>query len=179
PPPSFPNDVTVDTWLDKHLSSLTTLLKAHTPLKRPTARSKPWWSKELTHLRQNFHRTARTHRRDPSPSSLSETRTTKGAYFKAIKSAKAAHWKAFPSTVHPPTPPLPPHPPPPLLALRSHPPSPQRANGLVRPTPGRPDYPSLRSYRIRVRLDTVPRLLERILATRLPLRARTVGALDP
>src|SRR5207302_1466634 len=85
PPPSFPNDVTVDAWLDKHLTSLTTLLKAHTPLKRPTSRSKPWWSKELTHLRQNFHRTTRAHRRDPSPSSLSEARTTKRVYFKAIK----------------------------------------------------------------------------------------------
>src|SRR5207302_2838474 len=67
--------------------------------KRPTSRSKPWWTKELTHLRQNFHRTARAHRRDPSPSSLSEARTTKRVYFKAIKRAKAEHWKAFLSKV--------------------------------------------------------------------------------
>src|SRR5207253_1580885 len=99
PPPSYPNDVTVDAWLDTHLTSLTTLLKAHTPLKRPTSRSKPWWSRELTHLRQNFHRAARVHRREHSPSSLSEARATRNTYLKAIKKAKAEHWKAFLSRV--------------------------------------------------------------------------------
>src|SRR5437588_466770 len=98
-PPAYPNDATVDTWLDTHLSSLTTLLKVHTPRKRPTPRSKPWWSKELTHLRQNFHRTARAHRRDPSPTSLTDARTFKWHYFKAIQKVKAEHWKTFLSRV--------------------------------------------------------------------------------
>src|SRR5437588_5133072 len=75
------------------------ILTIRDALKRPTSRSKPWWSKELTHLRQNFHRTARAHRRGPSPSSLSEARTTKRLYFKAIQRAKAEHWKAFLSKV--------------------------------------------------------------------------------
>src|SRR5437588_9588158 len=68
-------------------------------MKRPTPQPKPWWSKELTHLCQNFHRTARTHRRDPSPTSLSEARTSKRSYFKAIQKAKVEHWKDFLSRV--------------------------------------------------------------------------------
>ena len=45
PPPAYPNNATVDTWLDTHLTSLTTLPKVHTSRKRPTPRSKPWWSR--------------------------------------------------------------------------------------------------------------------------------------
>src|SRR5205807_5766598 len=55
--------------------------------------------KELTHLHQNFHRTTRSHRRSPTPTSLIEARTAKRVYFKKIPKAKAEHWKAFLASV--------------------------------------------------------------------------------
>src|SRR5205807_2176710 len=99
PPLVYPNNVTVDAWLDMHLTFLTMLLKAHTPLKRPIPRSKPWWSKELTYLCQNFHRNTRSYLLEHSPTSLEEAHAAKKIYFQAIQKAKAEYWKAFFSKV--------------------------------------------------------------------------------
>ena len=50
PPPALPTRLFLEAWLDRHLSRLTTLLTSHTPTKRHSYRSKPWWSPLLSLL---------------------------------------------------------------------------------------------------------------------------------
>ena len=50
PPPSLPTRLSLEAWFNRHLSRLTTLLTSHTPTKRPSYRSKPWWSRLLSLL---------------------------------------------------------------------------------------------------------------------------------
>ena len=50
PPPPLPTRLALEAWFDRHLSRLTTLLTSHTPTKRPSYRSKPWWSPLLSLL---------------------------------------------------------------------------------------------------------------------------------
>ena len=54
PPPSLPTRPSLEAWFDRHLSPLTTLLTSHTPTKRPSYRSKPWWSPLLSLLTKEF-----------------------------------------------------------------------------------------------------------------------------
>ena len=65
----------------------------------------------------------------------------------------------------------------PLLAFGYHPSSLKRANRIFLPKPGKADYSSPASFRIIVLLETVSKILERIVATRLSLLGRTVGLL--
>ena len=88
PPPQLPTLLSLEAWFDRHLSTLTSLLTSHTPVKRPSHRSKPWWSRLLTVLRREFHsasRMARTTRLAPDQDAA---RLSKRGYFKAIKAAK-------------------------------------------------------------------------------------------
>src|SRR5205807_1377653 len=55
----------------------------------------------------------------------------------------------------------------------------KQANGIVLSKPGKPDYSSPSSFRIIVLLETVSKILERIIANRLSLLARLVGLLHP
>ena len=41
-PPQLQTLLSLEAWFDGHLSTLTSLLTAHTPVKRPSHRSKPW-----------------------------------------------------------------------------------------------------------------------------------------
>jgi hypothetical protein len=52
------------------------------------------------------------------------------------------------------------------------------ANGIVLPKPGKPDYSSPASFRIIVLLQTISKILERIVATRLSLIARSRGLIN-
>src|SRR5437660_1917308 len=63
----------------------------------------------------------------------------------------------------------------PLLALGYHPSSLKRANCIVLPQPGKADYSSPASFRIIVLLETVSKILERIIAMRLSILTRSVG----
>jgi len=67
----------------------------------------------------------------------------------------------------------------PLLAHGHHPPSLQKANGIVLAKPGKPDYRTPASFRIIVLLETVSKILERLVALRLASSARTLGLLHP
>ena len=49
-PPQLPTLLSLEAWFDRHLSTLTSLLTSHTPVKRPSHRSKPCWSPLLTIL---------------------------------------------------------------------------------------------------------------------------------
>lgn len=66
----------------------------------------------------------------------------------------------------------------PLLLYGFHPPSLKRANGIVLSKPGKPDYSTPASFRVIVLLETVSKILERIVAMRLAPLARTVGLLN-
>ena len=101
PPPLLPTASSLSSWFDRHLTRVTTLLLANTPLKRPSLRSKPWWSATLSHLRQDYHMAMRVHRAEHSPATLSESKARRLVYFKAIKRAKSAHWNAFLSKIGP------------------------------------------------------------------------------
>src|SRR5207237_8055968 len=60
----------------------------------------------------------------------------------------------------------------PLILYGFHPPSLKKANGIVLSKPGKPDYSSPSSFRIIVLLETVSKILERIIANRLSLLSR-------
>ena len=63
----------------------------------------------------------------------------------------------------------------PLLTYGFHPASLKEANGIVLSKPGKPDYTAPSSFRVIVLLQTVSKILERIIASRLSPLARMVG----
>ena len=65
----------------------------------------------------------------------------------------------------------------PLLLFGHHPSSMQMANGVVLDKPGKPSYNSPSSFRIIVILQTISKILERIVASPLSAIARYVGLL--
>src|SRR5205807_9326607 len=67
----------------------------------------------------------------------------------------------------------------PLILYGFHPLSLKKANGVVLSKPGKPDYSSPSSFRIIVLLETVSKILERLIANRLSLLARLVGLIHP
>ena len=95
PPPSLPTRLSLEAWFDRHLSRLTTLLTSHTHTKRPSYRSKPWWSPLLSLLRKEFHSATRTARSSHLPADRATANISKKGYFKAIKAAKAAQWRSL------------------------------------------------------------------------------------
>ena len=95
PPPPLPTRLSLEAWFDRHLSRLTTLLTSHTPTKRPSYRSKPWWSPLLSLLQKEFHSASRKVRSSHLPTDRATANLSKKGYFKAIKAAKAAHWRSL------------------------------------------------------------------------------------
>jgi len=53
------------------------------------------------------------------------------------------------------------------------------SNGIVLDTPGKPSYESSASFRIIILIRTFSKILERIIASRLGLAARSKGLLNP
>ena len=94
-PPPLPTRLSLEAWFDRHLSILTSLLTSHTPVKRRSHRSKPWWSPLLTVLRREFHSASRVARASRLSSDQDAARLSKRGYFKAIKAAKSSHWKSL------------------------------------------------------------------------------------
>ena len=103
PPPSLPTRLSLEPWFDRHLSRLTTLLISHTPTKRPSYRSKPWWSPLLSLLRKEFNSATRKARSSHLPAHRASTNLSKKGYFKAIKAAKAARWRSLLASATPRT----------------------------------------------------------------------------
>ena len=101
PPPPLPTLLSLEAWFDRHLCILTSLLTSHTPVKRPSHRSKPWWSPLLTVLRREFHSASRIARASRLTSDQDAARLSKKGYFKAIKAAKSSHWKSLLSSATP------------------------------------------------------------------------------
>jgi len=67
----------------------------------------------------------------------------------------------------------------PLISLGYHPASLKGSNGIVLDKPGKPSYECPASFRIIVLIRTVSKILERIIASRLLLAARSTGMLNP
>ena len=62
----------------------------------------------------------------------------------------------------------------PLLKFGYHPVSMKKANGIVLDKPGKPSYDSSASFRVIVLLQTVSKIIERVVASRFSLTARTL-----
>ena len=95
PPPLFLTAEALDTWFDCYAARIRETLSIYTPMKTTCPRSKPWWSKLLSSLRREHHRRTRAHKKHPSPSTASEMRAAKTAYFKEVGKAKNKHWGDF------------------------------------------------------------------------------------
>jgi len=75
-----------------NLDRVTAQLAMHTPLKKVTYRSKPWWSVLLSLLRKAYNSALRSSKRDRFDAALlASARAARAAYFKAIKKAKRDH----------------------------------------------------------------------------------------
>jgi len=76
----------------------------HTPLKRLTYRSKPWWSELLSILRKGYNSALRSSKQDRfNAACLASTRAARSAYFKCIKKVKRDNWSSFLASATPQT----------------------------------------------------------------------------
>ena len=93
--PLCPTPQQLDMWMSESLNRLVAILKEHTPVSRPSHHSKPWWTPHLSVLRREYHKAARTGRKNDTPHMRDIASTSKAGYFKAIKAAKNKHWSSF------------------------------------------------------------------------------------
>ena len=100
-PPALPTRLFFEAWFDRHLSRLTTLLTSHTPTKRSSYYSKPWWSSLLSLVKKEFHSATRKARSSHLPADHANANLSKRGYFKAIKAGKAGHWRSLLSSATP------------------------------------------------------------------------------
>ena len=54
PAPYSPSKDQLDTWFGHSLDTLTAVIRLHTPVSRPSPKSKPWWSPSLTALGKEY-----------------------------------------------------------------------------------------------------------------------------
>jgi len=94
PPTSFLTKASLEAWFDPQLAHVTTLLCSHTPLKRPSHGSKPWWSPIVSVLRRVFHSASRRSRSSASASDKAAAHLSKQGYFK-VKAAQKANWMSL------------------------------------------------------------------------------------
>jgi len=97
--PSLPTTRSMDVWFKTNLGRIMAELALHTPGKRVTYPSKPWWSHLLSQLSKAYHSALRSSKVDRfNEALLGSARSARTAYFKAIKKAKRDHWTAFLAT---------------------------------------------------------------------------------
>jgi len=102
PAPPIPTTKSMDIWYKTNMRRITAQLALHTPVKRVTFRSKPWWSTLLSQLRKAYNSALRSSKVDRFDAALlASARAARTAYFKAIKRAKREHWSAFLATATP------------------------------------------------------------------------------
>jgi len=96
PAPPIPTTRSLDLWFKTNLGRVTAQFAMHTPLKRLTYRSKPWWTDLLSILRRAYNSALPSSKRDRhDPSFLASARAARASYFKAIKKAKMDDWSSF------------------------------------------------------------------------------------
>jgi len=104
PAPPIPTTWSLDIWFKTNLDRITAELALHTPVKRVTFRSKPWWTTLLSQLRKAYNSALRSSKVDRFDAALlASARAARTAYFKAIKKAKRDHWSAFLAAATPQT----------------------------------------------------------------------------
>ena len=104
PIPPIATTRSMDIWFRTNLDRITAKLALHTPVKRVTFRSKPWWSDLLSQLRRAYNSALRSSKVDRFDAALlASARAARTAYFKAIKKAKRDHWSAFLAAATPQT----------------------------------------------------------------------------
>ena len=99
--PLCPTPQKLDEWMSGSLNRFVALLKEHTPVSRPSHHSKPWRTPHLTTLRREYHKAARSARKQDTPHMRDIAGTSKLGYFQAIKAAKNTHWSSFLLTATP------------------------------------------------------------------------------
>ena len=95
PAPLSPSPDQLDTWFAHSLDTLTAVIRLHTPVSRPSPKSKPWWSPSLTALRKEYAKACRAAKKHRTEEHVSLARLSRQGYFKAIKKAKNSHWACF------------------------------------------------------------------------------------
>jgi len=104
PPPPLPTRRSLDIRSSTNLAQVTSQFALHTPLKRVTYRSKPWWSELLSMLRKAYNSALRSSKRDRFDAALlASARAARSTYLKAIKKAKSDHWSSFLASATPQT----------------------------------------------------------------------------
>lgn len=81
------------------MSSITSLLTLHTPVKCPSVHSKPGLNDNLSVLNQDLYEGLQLHRSPHSHQSLPEAKARHFTYCKTIKKATKDHWKEFLASV--------------------------------------------------------------------------------
>jgi len=82
PPPPLPTAGSLDIWFKTNLDRVTAQFALHTPLKRVTYRSKPWWTDLLSLLRKAYNSALRSSKRDRFDAALlASARAARSAYF--------------------------------------------------------------------------------------------------
>jgi len=99
--PSCPTPPQLGQWMSESLNRLVALLKEHTPVSRLSHCSKPWWTPHLSILCREYHKAARTARKQVNQHMREGAGTSKAGYFKAIKAAKNKHWSSILMTATP------------------------------------------------------------------------------
>jgi len=100
----LPTTRSLDVWFKTNLDKIIAQLALHTPVKRVTFRSKPWWTELLSQLRKAYNsalRSSKVNRFDAAL--LASARAARSAYFKAITKAKRDHWSASLASATPQT----------------------------------------------------------------------------
>ena len=181
PPPPLPTTRSLDTWFKTNLERVMAQFKLHTPTKRVTFRSKPWWSELLSALRKAYGSALRSSKRDRHDPPLSKHEIGRALARSSPSSAPGPDktpnsvWKRVhlvaPHLIHDLLDPL--------VTYGSHPLTLKRAEGIVRDKPGKPSYDSPSSFRVIVLLQTFSKILERIMNSRLSCVARVTGLINP
>ena len=90
PAPPNPSPRQLDHWFSSALGTITTRIKAVTPVSRPSPHSKPWWTPLLTALRKEYSKAVRTAKKTQSSYNRQLAKLSRNGYFKAIKRARAS-----------------------------------------------------------------------------------------
>jgi len=96
PAPPIPTTKSMDIWYKTNMGRITARLALHTPVKRVTFRSKPWWFASLSQLRRAYNSALRSAKVDRFDAALL-------ASARAARTAKRDHWSAFLATATPQT----------------------------------------------------------------------------
>ena len=91
PAPLSPSPDQLDAWFAHSLDALTATIRLHTPVSRPSPKSKPWWSYTLSALRKEYAKACRLAKKHRTEAFTTLARLSRQGYFKAIKKAKNSH----------------------------------------------------------------------------------------